>query len=86
MSTADVIADYIRSICVPLLDPGYELSVQHAPGAFKDYTYQVLVPGPQMPFLLGRGGENAEAVRRLVRARARAEKWDARIDVRMVAA
>ena len=81
---AETVAQYIEAVCVPLLDEGHVLTIEHGPGSFDDYTFRVLVPSNQMPFMLGRGGENAEAVRRLARARARTIRWRARVDVRIV--
>ena len=83
---AELLADYIRAVCGPLLNEGHALRIEHGIGFRDDYTYQVFVPSSQMPYVLGRGGENAEAVRRLARARSRAIGWSARVDVRIVAA
>ena len=83
---AAALAAYIESVCSPLLDTGASLQVEHGAGFDTDYTFRVKVPPTQMPFLLGRGGENAEAVRRLARARARTIGWRARVDVRIVSA
>lgn len=84
MEPQDVLAAYIRALCEPLLDKGFGLRIDHAPGAFDDYVFRVIIPPPMMGVVLGHGGENAEAVRRLARARARAAKWTKRIDVRIV--
>lgn len=79
-----VLAAYLQAVCCPLLDSDERLEVEHGPGFGADYTFRVKVSGAMMPFMLGRGGENAEAVRRLARARARAIGWSARVDVRVV--
>jgi len=77
---------YLEAVCVPLLDAGERIQIEHGAGYDTDYTFRVRVASSQMPYLLGRGGENAEAVRRLARARARTIGWRARVDVRIVSA
>ena len=83
---ADLLATYIEAVCGPLLNAGERIQIEHGAGYDTDYTFRVKVPASQMPYLLGRGGENAEAVRRLARARARTIGWRARVDVRIVSA
>lgn len=81
---AEALVAYLEAVCRPLIEEGDELRVEHGPGFGGDYAFRVRVPNDSVGYLLGRGGENAEAVRRLTRARARALGSTARVDVRVV--
>lgn len=90
MSTAEEhaqrVEDYLRTVIAPLLDDGSESLVMDRGGGFQeDYMFRVRVPADQFGHVLGRGGANADAIRRLARARSRALGWHVRLDVRIVA-
>ena len=78
------LVDYLRSIVLPLVDAEHAsaIEVQALTGGDEgEIRLSVVGPGPAVRMLLGAGGRNADALRLLVRARARAGGCRARIDV-----
>lgn len=81
----DILADYIRTVCGPLLDDAQDCLVERVTSPDAEHSYRVTVGSAQVGFLVGRGGETAEALRRLCRARARTAGIRGRVDIRIAA-
>lgn len=79
----DPLADYIRTICGPLLDRPEDFLVERVTTPDAEHSYRVTVGAAQVGYLVGRGGETAEALRRLCRARARTAGIRGRVDIRI---
>lgn len=81
-----LITAYLRSVCEPLLDEAQVdgLTIEAVGGPFHgEFTFRLTATLGGGAFLVGRQGAGADAIRLLVRSRARAIGWDARVDVRI---
>ncbi len=81
---SQILVEYLRAVVLPLVDAEHSSAVEvevMALGETGEVRLSVAGPSPAVRMLLGSGGRNADALRLLVRARARAAGCKARIDV-----